>query len=540
VVDHDDIQNLIREGVAAARAGDLAEARELFQQVTEADPDNERGWLWLATVTNDPTEKRIYIENVLQINPDNDRAQQILFQLESEKREQQAKADELIPGVTRQRAILLGGGALGIWLLLMIILISVGVSRRSSFANTLTQTAVAIAQSNTQAAQVQTDQAATENALQVTQMFIEAQTATAEAEIQGPGGGATLPPTWTPTPIAEGPQGAGPTPTPLASVPFEQLQDNVLIGWGGQDRLNVGFYPIIGYQLGNGESRRLGGEFLVSGVDINPANGQELIFTRYFPETFDFSIILSNLSGNSSQRIADAWEPIDFLLEPEQVTFSPDGSGLTFIAPSSDTGSREVWYLNLNFSPQPGTSPLQRITRDGANYLYPAISPDNTRIAAIREDPEDLDPGPDIVIIEIEGGLQQIIKEDGSRTLEQHPAWVLPDGDLLAFSGRPQGENTTHDIIALNLRNPAAPAQFLVRNVQANASHPVFSADGQFMAFASDLTGELNIFIRNNETEEIYQLTNDNDQIQIPGGWYQPGQLTGRPQTTIPTPIRAN
>jgi thioredoxin-like negative regulator of GroEL len=70
VADQDAIQEMIREGVEAARAGDKEKARRLFQQVTEQDMNNERGWLWLATVTDDLEEKRVYIENVLYINPD--------------------------------------------------------------------------------------------------------------------------------------------------------------------------------------------------------------------------------------------------------------------------------------------------------------------------------------------------------------------------------------------------------------------------------------------------------------------------------------
>lgn len=70
---HDD---LLQQGIAAARAGRRDEARTLLMQLVEVDERNEQAWLWLAGVITDPHDMRICLDNVLDLNPDNVQAQQ--------------------------------------------------------------------------------------------------------------------------------------------------------------------------------------------------------------------------------------------------------------------------------------------------------------------------------------------------------------------------------------------------------------------------------------------------------------------------------
>jgi tetratricopeptide (TPR) repeat protein len=62
---------LLREGIAAVKAGQKEEARQLLMQVVELDERNEQAWLWLSGIMGTPEERRICLENVLSINPDN-------------------------------------------------------------------------------------------------------------------------------------------------------------------------------------------------------------------------------------------------------------------------------------------------------------------------------------------------------------------------------------------------------------------------------------------------------------------------------------
>lgn len=554
-----DIQKLIQQGVEAARAGNKAKARELFQKATEADMNNERAWLWLATVTDDPQQKRIHIENVLHINPDNERAQQMLLQMGDAGKgtAKKKKAGELAPGVPRGQVLLVGGVALVLWLALLTTFIVIGSNRRAAFRQVIATTAQAVADAGATQTEQRLGETATADAVTATAAADIAATATAvilAAQTERAAGGdvglqgvsrTDLPPTWTPTPLpadfvpTETPN-FGPTITPLPlELPRDQFGGNILVSWGGLDELNRDFLRIYAYQLDTGNNRQLGA-IRVQGVDISPANGQELVYTVYYPETFGFGIEISNLTVTSRRLLSQAWEPLDSVFETQQVSFSPDGSKIVFIAPVTRDFNviNQIFLLDLDQPPAPNTSPLRAITNDAANYAAPAVSPDNTRIVAIKEDPQAFDTGPDLVIIDVETGEQTALNPNGSATIEDNPAWVLPDGNEIAYAARVEADpNPTFNIIRLNPDTPGAPAQFLVREPAYNANYPVFSSDGRYMAFADDRGGAYNIFILEVATGTVYQLTNDNDNDDFPGGWYQPGVVAERGQAPLPTPV---
>lgn len=73
VSDGDITQNL-KDGIAAAKSGNRAEAKVLLMRVTESDPQNETAWLWLASISEYPEELLVFLQNVLNINPQNERA----------------------------------------------------------------------------------------------------------------------------------------------------------------------------------------------------------------------------------------------------------------------------------------------------------------------------------------------------------------------------------------------------------------------------------------------------------------------------------
>lgn len=62
--------------IAAAREGRRDEARARLMRVVASDGRNERAWLWLSGMLDDPSDVRICLENVLALNPTNARARQ--------------------------------------------------------------------------------------------------------------------------------------------------------------------------------------------------------------------------------------------------------------------------------------------------------------------------------------------------------------------------------------------------------------------------------------------------------------------------------
>lgn len=71
-----DVDEIIREGIAAYKAGNKEEARSFLLRAVEIDQYSEQAWLWLSAVVDTPADQRTCLENVLAINPANERAQQ--------------------------------------------------------------------------------------------------------------------------------------------------------------------------------------------------------------------------------------------------------------------------------------------------------------------------------------------------------------------------------------------------------------------------------------------------------------------------------
>jgi twitching motility two-component system response regulator PilG len=66
--------NLLKQGIAAAKAGNKPLARHLLRKATELEPGNELAWLWLAGVTDSLEEVVACMQRVLEVNPTNERA----------------------------------------------------------------------------------------------------------------------------------------------------------------------------------------------------------------------------------------------------------------------------------------------------------------------------------------------------------------------------------------------------------------------------------------------------------------------------------
>jgi len=65
------LEQLMQFGIQAARLGNQVNARVIFQQVLDADKQNERAWLWMAAVAETPEDRVRFLNTVLQINPSN-------------------------------------------------------------------------------------------------------------------------------------------------------------------------------------------------------------------------------------------------------------------------------------------------------------------------------------------------------------------------------------------------------------------------------------------------------------------------------------
>jgi tetratricopeptide (TPR) repeat protein len=96
-----EIQQLLREGIQAIRAGDRSRGRRLLLDVVRADERNGPAWLWLSDVLDDPADQIMALENALALNPGNTAARQRLAALQATG-PGEAGAAALPPAPTRQ------------------------------------------------------------------------------------------------------------------------------------------------------------------------------------------------------------------------------------------------------------------------------------------------------------------------------------------------------------------------------------------------------------------------------------------------------
>jgi tetratricopeptide (TPR) repeat protein len=80
----DEIKLWLSNGIAAAKAGKRAEARELLLRVVDADENNIQAWLWLSGVVTTLEDREVCLQNVLALDPINEAAQRGLAKVRAE------------------------------------------------------------------------------------------------------------------------------------------------------------------------------------------------------------------------------------------------------------------------------------------------------------------------------------------------------------------------------------------------------------------------------------------------------------------------
>lgn len=65
------MENLLQQGINAAKAGDKPRAFQLLSRATQDGATAEQAWLWLAGVLKDDAERLFCLDNALRINPNN-------------------------------------------------------------------------------------------------------------------------------------------------------------------------------------------------------------------------------------------------------------------------------------------------------------------------------------------------------------------------------------------------------------------------------------------------------------------------------------
>ena len=207
------IDLLLRQAKTAVQQNNKHQARQLLQQAVRQDPQDYRGWLWLATVAQSPQASLEYINRAEMLAPNNDTVQKARRWAEKQLQRNQAKEQEPIKSSTNQwlQSATLRWAAVGAVLLLFLAVGVVYAWQHFQPNGDLSETAV---RNNNLIANAENDQ----NAPAATTAGHPKPTATQTPHPHVPAKqiastGSDQPrPTWTITPTPS------PTPTPTPTV----------------------------------------------------------------------------------------------------------------------------------------------------------------------------------------------------------------------------------------------------------------------------------------------------------------------------------
>lgn len=498
----DDTQKLYEQGLAAVEVGDKQAAIDLFMQVVEADETNLDAWVELSKVLNDPNEKRIALTTILQLDPGNNYAKAAL-QATERKPGALALDNEIAPGITRRllRTVIL------IAAVYTLVVCGLAFAIGSTISGQQQAAAREIAQLN--AGVTQTQQAI----INAQETVIAEQTAEAEAATATAFAISSPTPTITPTP--DFPTAIPPTPT-ATEITLRVLEpppstiSGTIVATGGRSVLGSGFRNLYQFPVvARTEGVRL--ERDIAQAPTVDKDGTRLVFMRFIPASNAWTLHSIDPRNPESPGIDlnAIWQNVG-LVDAAEPRLSADGRYMVFVAPPVGATNNQVYLVNIE------ARTAVRITNDGDNYASVAISPDATRVVAIRE----TSGSADLVLIDSSSGSfrQDLLTNNGGTLLESSPAFSA-DGTQIVFSAANISTPDDNDLYIIRLVGTSGTPIPIV-STTANEIHPIFSPDGQYVAYSANPAGFSNIFIFELATSTTYQLNAGEEDFFV-GGWWQ-------------------
>lgn len=470
-----DFEQLLRDGVDAARRGDRQTARKLLEQVVSIDDNNEQAWMWLATCVNTLSERRACLQKVLEINPNNARAKEALANLgdsgsrarEDEERQRieqirrlqqrgsaparpqrPASSQPVLPTERRTNPLYI------IAVVLVVIVVMAGIALASNLSQqrsiTPTQDLVALALSAT----------TTNTPAPFVTITIVPYVGTRTIP--------TLPPTFTPTSTGTATDTPTPTITPYPIKLFTALLSSLKDG-----DTQPGLYRMNGD--GSGEQLLVpnarevaydpSGKTIAFVRDVDyPAEGDKPAFSA--PEIFiasadnpgdatQITTLKSKISGSPSwasdgvrivfvtdytgsenlwTMTSDGKNVSALITTPENTqivsrdpAWSPDGLTIVFASDLNSPGATEIFSMKL--ATQEGEQPvITQLTDDNGSSYSPAWSPDGKWITFVSDRSGD----PDIYIMDPQGNNTRLLTVDDGGAEDRHPVFT-PDSKWVTF-----------------------------------------------------------------------------------------------------------
>ena len=206
----------------------------------------------------------------------------------------------------------------------------------------------------------------------------------------------------------------------------------------------------------------------------------------FIPGWFTHDIFVMDVDGKNQRNLTNHPD------KDHSPSWSPDGKRIVFTSERDE--NKEIYVMDAD-----GNNP-RRLTENDNFDQSPSWSPDGERIAFMSDRDGEFAHF-DIFVMDADGGNQQNITNNPFD--ERHPSWS-PDGERIAFSSRRDGHfrsrwGITSEIYVMNA--DGGNQQRLTEN-RKNDQDPVWSPDGQRIAFAADRKGDFVNF-------EIYVIDAD-------------------------------
>jgi Tol biopolymer transport system component len=234
-------------------------------------------------------------------------------------------------------------------------------------------------------------------------------------------------------------------------------------------------------------------------------------------------------------------------------SISADNLRVAFIATDYNTKVDGAYLAIINpTSPNPQDTKFYKLSQDSASYTGITISPDGTKAVAVRNDGSTTDlvvfdlsnlgapaapaqvpvtaaptealgpgtlPAPTMPAPPVASSGIPIrpLTTDGNTLIEGSPSFSW-DGTKVVYDAASSSAPNNRDLYVITVG--ASPSTGLpIMTLDGNDISPVFSPDGNYVAFASDReTGIYNIYIYDSTTKATYQLSADPD-AAFPSSW---------------------
>lgn len=500
---------LMRQAKEMLEHNERAKAADMLKRAVEHDSENVEIWELLAKALDDKNEKRIALTTILSLDPLNKYAQEALAELEQAKKVRAPDA-EIVPGITRRQAQITGI-ALAVFTLVMC-----GIT--FAFINSQ----AAIRENNrrelTQAAQAQTATIDARNEMATAIAAEQTEQAIAATETQR----ALVSPTPTATPTRSR---ALPTPVPPTSTPTEvslrvlpppppSLRGDI-VAWGGTNPVSRSFFNLRLYTVAQGGAFKQLNNDLVQMVTVDGIRSQ-IAYLRLLPDiqqsVVAFAVNGQTADANSGLLLSEVWQPSG-ATNVKQMRYARNGRQMVFVADSPLIGTSAVFWYDIS------TRTTLRLTSDRADYTWAAISPDGSKVVAVKNDGS----GVDLVLIDAVDGArgypQSKLTNDGSLTVEAMPDFS-PDGVQVVYSATTTNPNDADLYMGRLVGNAFVPGGVITVSSAYNEIYPSFSPDGTALVYASDQNGAYNLFIFDLNTRQTYQLSEEAAPV-YPAGWSQ-------------------